>query len=340
MAGKERTDFCVECRAVTPYSLKKKTIKKTIRDKEYDFVITTAVCNNCGSEMSIPGLIDANSHEIDEQYRAAEGIISTEDIENLLKVYNIGKTPLSLALGFGEITITRYLAGQIPSKEYSDVIRHALSSPAYMKEMLEKNKDKIAGTAFSKGMIAADKMEKTFSISDKMLGVISYIFETVEEVTPLMLQKLLYFIQGVYSALFGKYIFTETCEAWQHGPVYRDVYDLFRDFKYNPIDDERFAILHGKETLLDQNEQLAADLVLMTFGMYGGKTLERITHKETPWINARKGYEEFEPSNEMITNESIKDYFSSVNKKYDIRNVNGLNAYINAMLKSSCGSFS
>ena len=43
-----------------------------------------------------------------------------EDIERLMKLYNIGKAPLSLALGFGEVTITCYLAGQVPSKEYSD----------------------------------------------------------------------------------------------------------------------------------------------------------------------------------------------------------------------------
>lgn len=177
MAGTERKDFCVECRDMKPYSLRKKSITKTIRDRVYDFIITTAVCEECGSEMSIPGLLDTNAHEIDEQYRTAEGLVTIEDIENLLKVYNIGKAPISLALGFGEVTITRYLAGQVPSKEYSDVIRHALSSPKYMKEMLEKNKEKIADTAYSKGMSAAVSMEKTFSVSDKMLGVISYIFE-------------------------------------------------------------------------------------------------------------------------------------------------------------------
>ena len=335
MAGKEKMDFCVECRAIKPYSLRKKTIKKTIRDKEYEFVITTAICKSCGSEMSIPGLLDVNSREIDEQYRAAEDIVSIDGIKNLLAVYNIGKAPLSLALGFGEITISRYLAGQIPSKEYSDIIRHALSSPAFMKEMLEKNKDKLADTAYAKGMNAAANMEKTFSVSDKMLSIISYIFATVEEVTPLTLQKLLYFIQGIYSALYDGYIFTETCEAWQHGPVYRDVYNLFRDFKYNPIDDARFAVLRGKEALLDKEERLVADLVLQTFGMYGGKTLERITHKEDPWLQARKGYEEFDSSNEEISNESIKKYFTSVNEKYDLGNVKCLNTYIAAMLGSA-----
>ena len=119
MTEKGRRDFCIECRKETEYFLQKKDIVKNIRDKEYTFAITVAVCAECGEEMSIPGLIDKNVQEIDEQYRAAEGLVSIDDIERLMKIYKIGKAPLSLALGFGEVTIPRYLEGQVPSKEYS-----------------------------------------------------------------------------------------------------------------------------------------------------------------------------------------------------------------------------
>ena len=133
MAEKRRMDFCVECRKDTEYVLQKKTITKTIRDKAYQFVITTAVCPECGEEMGIPGLMDQNVREVDEQYRAAEGLVTVDDIEKLMKIYKIGKAPLSLALGFGEVTVSRYLSGQVPSKEYSDIMRAALTSPAFMK---------------------------------------------------------------------------------------------------------------------------------------------------------------------------------------------------------------
>ena len=38
------------------------------------------------------------------------------DIKKIMDIYKIGKAPLSLALGFGEVTIPRYLEGQVPSK--------------------------------------------------------------------------------------------------------------------------------------------------------------------------------------------------------------------------------
>ncbi len=92
-----------------------------------------------------------------------------------------------------------------------------------------------------------------------------------------------------YSALYGKPIFAEDCRAWRHGPVYPEVYDLFRDFKYNPADDASFALLEGNEDALTDDEKKVIELVVNTFGMYGGKVLEKITHNEDTWMRDRKG---------------------------------------------------
>lgn len=332
MTEKGRRDFCIECRKETEYHLQKRNIIKKIRDKDYTFGITVAVCAECGEEMSIPGLIDKNVQEIDEQYRAAEGLVTIDDIEKLMKIYKIGKAPLSLALGFGEVTIPRYLEGQVPSKEYSNIVKAALASPAYMKQKLTENREKLTDAAYKKAMAAAESMENLFSVSDKMLRVIAYVFEKLEEVTPLMLQKLLYFVQGVHSALYGKPAFTEDCSAWVHGPVYPEVYELFRDFKYNPIDDARFALLEGTEDALTDDEKRVIDLVVNTFGMYGGKALEKITHNEEPWMEARKGYEDSIPSSELLPKDRIMKYFIAVNRKYGIDTESGLRAYICDML--------
>ena len=69
-AMENQRDFCTECRRETNYTLKKIKINQTIREKEYTFEITAAFCNECGDEMGIPGLMDYNMKEIDEQYRS------------------------------------------------------------------------------------------------------------------------------------------------------------------------------------------------------------------------------------------------------------------------------
>lgn len=335
MAEKERRDFCIECRKETEYFLQKRNIVKNIKGKEYTFRITVAVCAECGGEMSIPGLIDKNVQEIDRQYRSAEELVSVEDIEKLMKIYKIGKAPLSLALGFGEVTIPRYLEGQTPSKEYSDIMKAALTSPAFMKGRLKENRGKITDAAYKKALAAADSMESLFSVSEKMLRAIAYVFEKLEEVTPLMLQKLLYFIQGISLALYGSPIFLEDCRAWVHGPVFPEVYDLFRDFKYNPIDDARFSLLDGTADALTDEEKKVIDLVVNTFGIYGGKVLEKITHNEEPWKNARKGYGDSIPSSELLPTDSIKKYYENVHTKYEIETEDGLMNYIHDMLEKA-----
>lgn len=328
MLESRSTDFCTVCRKNTTYSLRSREISKTIKNKNYVFKITVAVCDECGKEMSIPGLIDRNVREIDDQYRSYEGIITIGDIKRLMKIYDIGKAPLSLALGFGEITIQRYLSGQIPSKEYSDIMKMALVSPAFMKKKLKENKNKISSTAYNKAMKAATQLENLISVSDKMVSVIAYVFMRLGEITPLTLQKMLYFIQGVSYALNKKPMFEENCQAWVHGPVYPAVYNMFKEFKYNPIDDARFAIFEGKESELTENECRVIDLVVNTFGEYSGKVLESITHKEEPWVLARKGYSDGIPSNKLISKRSIEAYFSAQNSNYDFSSEKGIKKYI------------
>lgn len=333
MMTKDGTQFCVECRKQTHYQLVKKKYKHCIRGKEYEFDVMAAVCEECGEEVNLPGLLDYNAQVIDRQYREMEGLVTIADIQTLMDVYNIGKAPLSLALGFGEITITRYLQGQYPSTEYSAVIRKALESPDYMLECLNVNRDKIGETAYKKSWDAAMDMKKLIgAVSEKMLITISYIFEKSKEVTPLALQKILYYIQGIYLAVYARPLFGEECKAWAHGPVYEAVYNMFKGFKYSPIEDKRFTIVKNRFHNLTDEERAVIDPVLNSFGMYSGKALEFITHKEAPWRDAYNDECTYGYANETITNQAIADYFRGISRMYNIKTEEGLKQYIQSQL--------
>lgn len=164
--------YCINCRKETTYTLKKQEIRKVIKDKEYTFLITVAVCNECNEEISVPGLLDLNIQEIDSQYREKEKLITIEDINKLLKIYDIGKGPLALVLGFGEVTIKRYLDGQVPSLEYSNIMKQALLSPDYFYKKLQENKNKITPASYKKSQEAVNNLQELFVLSDKMLSLI------------------------------------------------------------------------------------------------------------------------------------------------------------------------
>ena len=75
-----------------------------------------------------------------------------EEIEALMSLYHLGKAPLSYALGFGEVTITRYLQGSTPHPDYAQVIYNALCDIDYMMDLVNKNHEKM-GPAFKKAII-------------------------------------------------------------------------------------------------------------------------------------------------------------------------------------------
>ena len=335
MMTEKRMEFCVECRKESPFELKRVKCTRCIREKEYTFEITKAFCKSCGEEILLPGMMDERAKDIDAQYRKIENLVTVEEIEKLMDIYNIGKAPLSLALGFGEITITRYLQGQMPSKEYSDIMKEVLQYPECMLKKLNENESKIGETAYKKAVKAASELKSLFSVSEKMLSVISYIFEKADEVTPLALQKLLYYIQGIFMSVFGDELFDEDCTAWVHGPVYESVYELFKTFKYNPIDDHRFVLLKDRFKKLNEEEKEIVDLVVNTFGLYSGKALERITHQEEPWKQAREGYLPMELSSVRIEKNMIKGYFDKLSEDYNLRCENDLERYICDKLKLS-----
>ena len=100
-------------------------------------------------------------------------------------------------------------------------------------------------------------------------------------------------------------------------------------------DDARFALLEGASAALTKDEKNVIDLVVNTFGMYGGKVLERITHNEDPWKDARRGYGDTIPSSAILQKERIRKYYEAINRKYGIGTEEGLKMYINDMLEKA-----
>lgn len=52
--------------------------------------------------------------------------------------------------------------------------------------------------------------------------------EAGDAITQLKLQKLMYIAQGIHLALYDKPLLKEEIEAWQHGPVVRELYNEFK----------------------------------------------------------------------------------------------------------------
>jgi len=100
-------------------------------------------------------------------------------------------------------------------------------------------------------------------------------------ISNLKLQKLVYYAQGFYSAIYDEALFDTNIEAWTHGPVVSELYHRNKAFGSNPISlDPHFDI----QSLTAEESELVRD-VYEAFGQYSAWKLRDMTHEETPWMN-------------------------------------------------------
>lgn len=318
--------FCEKCHDMVEYSVKTEQKSKEIKGKKIKYEGKGAYCDKCGANIFVAEIRDYNLEKLDEAYRKSEGLILVSDIEKILEKYNIGRRPLSLLLGWGEVTLTRYLNGDIPSKHYSDTLKKVLEDANYMKELLEHNKGKVTDNAYNSCKKAIEEISSAAEpqTENKIDSVVKYLLSNLADITPLALQKLIYYAQSFYKIFYGKYLFDANCEAWVHGPVYREIYHKYKEYGYDPIED---AHIKYKDIQLTESEKGILDSIIVNFGCYSGKILERMTHEEKPWRLTRKGLKPNEGSNRIIEKELIDDYFGEIKTKYDMINVLDIKNY-------------
>ncbi len=317
------TVFCAECRKDVKVITKEVLFKRTLKDNEYTFTGFEAYCGECGSPIYVPEIEDNNLKLLYDAYRKENDIIPLDEILAIPKKYAIGKRPLSLLLGWGEQTFTRYCNGDMPSKQYSDILRRLYNEPLYYNELLQNNKDRMkSNSSYEKSNIAVKNLIG-IPENSKIETVIGYLLYKCEDVTPLALQKLLYYVQGFFYAFNNIFIFEDDCEAWVHGPVYRKVYHKYSDYKYDSID----GADSFDETIFSVAEKAVIDGIVDNFSCYSGKVLERFTHSEQPWIETRADLPVYAQSDRVIDKKLIADYFSAVKQKYDMLNPNDIENY-------------
>ena len=186
---------------------------------------------------------------------------------------------------------------------------------------------KISALAYSKSVAAVGEIASTIGDEvSKLDSAVRYLLIQTSEITPLALQKLLYFAQGFRKAFVDTFIFKEDCEAWVHGPVYRNVYEKYRSFGYNPIEKKE---LSDNIFNLSEDEKELLDHIVLYFGCYSGKVLESMTHSEEPWRAARRGLKDWESSDRIIKKEEISSHFNSIKEKYMMLNLTDIKDYSN-----------
>lgn len=323
--------FCENCLKEVNCKYYEKEKEILIDNKKIKYLEKYYICDECNNKF-YDDLHDYNVHTVNNELRKLNDIITIDEIKEIMKKYNIGKKPLSIVLGLGEITITRYLDGRNPNKENSDLLKNINNNPLLYEMFLITNKDKITDIAFKKSLGKTKQLELVKEKS-KLYDSTLYIIKKMGEITPLAIQKILYFAQCFSNYFLNKNLFEDLAEAWVFGPVYKEIYDSLSYYKYDKINYDE--LLKDYNYNLNIEEEKYLDEIIKYFGCYSAKILKEMSHLTEPWLEARKGLNENDYSKRKIDLNSINDYVNKICREYNIKTYLDLNKYSESLFKEA-----
>jgi uncharacterized phage-associated protein len=139
-----------------------------------------------------------------------------------------------------------------------------------------------------------------------VFDVSAYILRKQGGMTSMKLQKLVYYAQAWSLVWDERPIFDEPIEAWANGPV---VPALFRAHQ------GEFTVTAepaGDHSRLDKDARDTIKAVLKSYGNKTANWLSALTHREEPWIDARRGLSDGDRGSREITHGSMADYYGNL----------------------------
>ena len=145
---------------------------------------------------------------------------------------------------------------------------------------------------------------------EKIINVAQYIFNEYKRVTEeiideMKLQKLLYFSQRETFAILNQPLFNEVFEGWKYGPVSREIRTVFTEDGINAQTED-----------IKSESKYIINNIIQEYGALASWKLSALTHKETSWLNSRKGLKKEENGNVKIKIEDIREDAKKV-RPYD-----------------------
>jgi uncharacterized phage-associated protein len=154
-------------------------------------------------------------------------------------------------------------------------------------------------------------------------AVANYFLELAEAngeaLSPMKLQKLIYFAHGWHLALYNEPLINEPIYAWKFGPVITSVYHEFKKFGYSPItgtaiDDDEDGVWLPSIPREDERTRGLLKRVWDVYRKFTAVQLSNMTHApDTPW---RTTWERGEGMPELrIDNGLIRENFLAKTRK-------------------------
>lgn len=120
------------------------------KDEEVSFTAIYEYCSNADEYLETDAMIKANSLAMKDAYREKVGLLTSREIIEIRRKYDVSQKDFSEILDWGGATITRYENHQVQDRAHDDVLRKIDYDPKWFLTVLTRAKPRITDKAFMK----------------------------------------------------------------------------------------------------------------------------------------------------------------------------------------------
>jgi len=312
---------CMEEHEVWTVSLEESNIFK---GKKINYPAVFAYCENAEEYYSTEEMMDANDIAMKDAYRRSMGLLTSEEIREIRKVYGISQSDLAILLNWGEKTITRYEGHQVQDAAHDRILKKISADPEWLLALLEEKRDSFSKEIYLKYRTAVvnefDKAQDSYNRKaiyagyakingsdsvcggteldlDKVIDVIRYLSNSdkVKNLYVVKLMKMLWYIDALTYKQRGCSMTGLAYQAMPMGAVpmaYKSIINL-NGIRYEEVDfgdstGYRFVKSEYKEYphLTDEDKALI-DAIIAVFGSSTKEEIVDRMHRERAYTETQ-----------------------------------------------------
>jgi len=138
--------FCDESHAV---EFRKKITQSLVKNEPIEYEQFYYYCP-IEDEEFVPGkIMDENLLRARNEYRKKKALLSSDDIKEIRKSYDLTQKEFSNLLGWGDVTIQRYETKLIQDETYDNLMKMVSENPSFALELLDKHQDMFPKDRFN-----------------------------------------------------------------------------------------------------------------------------------------------------------------------------------------------
>lgn len=229
--------FCNKCNTFVDYSVQYEDVIQNVKDDTFTLNLGVPYCLPGHHEVYVEEIDLKNQQMVFNAYREKHHLVSINEIISIRKTIGLSQRDFSRLLGLGEISITRYELGSLPSLSISTLILSSRNIEN-LKEMYEKNKKMMSDNGIKKIEIYLSK-QANLIFSGNIPFNVSKLYELTYLITleafrqndimfPTKMNRLIFYVDFIGYKLFNKSVTGSTYYRTPYGPAL-----MSSDFHYD-----------------------------------------------------------------------------------------------------------